>query len=59
MNLRGIINTTKTELEFWKVCGPIAIGIILFVTLGAARHRLWSRRGFFAREGIRDVEAMV
>jgi len=39
MNLQGIIDTTKTESYFWKVCGSIAFIIILFVSLYAFRHK--------------------
>ena len=40
MNLTGIVGTTLTESHFWKVCGSIALLIVLFVVLGAYRHRL-------------------
>ena len=40
MNLTGIVNTTKTEDFFWKVCGSIAFFIVLFTALGAFRHKL-------------------
>ncbi|KAL8969187.1 MAG: hypothetical protein Q9183_002111 [Haloplaca sp. 2 TL-2023] len=49
MNLPGIVDTDRTEGYFWKLCGTIALVIVLGVTLGAARHYLkqvWkSRRG--------------
>ena len=40
MNLTGIVNTTRTETYFWKVCGSLAFIIVLFTALGAFRHRL-------------------
>ena len=40
MNLTGIVNTTKTEDYFWKVCGSVAFFVVLFTALGAFRHRL-------------------
>lgn len=40
MNLAGIVETSKTEIFFWKVCGTAALLIVLIVALGAFRHRL-------------------
>ena len=40
MNLNGVVNTTKTEDFFWKVCGSIAIFVVLVTALGAFRHKL-------------------
>lgn len=40
MNLSGIVNTSKTEDYFWKVCGSVAFLIVLFTALGAFRHKL-------------------
>lgn len=39
MNLTGIVNTNHTEGYFWKVCGSVALLIVLFVVLSAYRHR--------------------
>lgn len=39
MNLTGIVGTAKDESYFWKLCGSIAFFIVLFVALGAFRHR--------------------
>jgi len=43
MNLRGIIDTAKSETYFWKVCGTVGFCIILIVSLYAFRHKLRSR----------------
>jgi Mg2+ and Co2+ transporter CorA len=40
MNLKGIIDTTKTVSYFWRVCGSVAFVIIVLAILGAFRHRL-------------------
>ena len=40
MNLTGIVNTTRTEGFFWKVCGSVAFFVVLFTALGAFRHKL-------------------
>lgn len=40
MNLSGIVDTSKTERYFWKVCGSIAFLIVLVISLSAFRHHL-------------------
>ncbi|KAG9236267.1 hypothetical protein BJ875DRAFT_372475 [Amylocarpus encephaloides] len=42
MNLQGIANTDKTEIYFWKVCGSIGLGLVLFTTFVAFRHKVRS-----------------
>ncbi|KAL8887912.1 MAG: hypothetical protein Q9192_006256 [Flavoplaca navasiana] len=47
MNLSTIVDTNKTEGYFWRVCGSIALFIVLVVTLGASRHwlkQIWKSR---------------
>ena len=55
MNLKGVINTDKTELYFWKVCGSTAFAIVLIVSLYAFRHGVHS--GILAR--MKMAEDMV
>lgn len=43
MNLKGVIDTRKTESYFWKVCGSVAFVIVFAVTLLAFRHSLKRR----------------
>lgn len=33
MNLQGIVDTSKSEIYFWKVCGTVGFLIVLFITL--------------------------
>ncbi|KAL9603603.1 MAG: hypothetical protein Q9219_001106 [cf. Caloplaca sp. 3 TL-2023] len=40
MNLSTIVNTPRTEGYFWKLCGSIALAIVVIVSLGAFRHHL-------------------
>jgi Mg2+ and Co2+ transporter CorA len=40
MNLQGVVNTNRTEADFWKLCGSVSFGIILVVSLAAFRHRI-------------------
>ena len=56
MNLTDVINTTRTQHFFWKVCGSIAFAIVLFVALYAYRHHL--RRVIVSRR-IKSGESMV
>ena len=43
MNLNGIIDTKHSEGYFWKLCGSIALAIVLLVTLFAFRHHFIAR----------------
>ncbi|KAI0569514.1 CorA Mg2+ and Co2+ transporter [Pyrenophora tritici-repentis] len=43
MNLKGIIDTDRTEEYYWKVYGSVAFGIVLLVCLYAFRWRIWQR----------------
>ena len=40
MNIRGIVDSNLNEKWFWRVCGTVAMIIVLVVSLGAFRHRL-------------------
>jgi hypothetical protein len=40
MNLKGIINTNRTEEYYWKVCGSVAFSMVLLVCLYAFRYRI-------------------
>jgi Mg2+ and Co2+ transporter CorA len=40
MNLEGILNSTRTEAYFWKICGSSAFVIILIVCLYAFRYHI-------------------
>ncbi|KAH5379501.1 hypothetical protein HBI49_018820 [Parastagonospora nodorum] len=40
MNLKGIIDTDKTQEYYWKVCGSVAFGIVLLVCIYAFRYRI-------------------
>ena len=40
MNLHGIVDSNLNEKWFWRVCGTVALIIVLVVSLGAFRHRL-------------------
>lgn len=40
MNLKGIIDTDRTETYYWRVCGSVAFGIVLLVCLYAFRYRI-------------------
>ena len=40
MNLKGIIDTERTEQYYWKACGSVAFGIVLLVCLYAFRWRI-------------------
>ncbi|CAF9933208.1 hypothetical protein IMSHALPRED_009091 [Imshaugia aleurites] len=56
MNLNGIVNTSKTETYFWKVCGSVAFLIVLFTALGAFRHRM---RTLLRQRNMKAPSAMV
>ncbi|KAE8864905.1 hypothetical protein PTNB73_05793 [Pyrenophora teres f. teres] len=43
MNLKGIIDTDKSEEYYWKVFGSVAFGIVLLVCLYAFRWRIRQR----------------
>ncbi|KAL8675232.1 MAG: hypothetical protein Q9168_000352 [Polycauliona sp. 1 TL-2023] len=57
MNLSTIVATTKTEGYFWRVCGSIALFIVLFVTLGASRH--WLKQIWKSRRSVKHHYNMV
>ena len=40
MNVQGIINTNRTEADFWKLCGSVSVCIILIISLYAFRQRI-------------------
>jgi Mg2+ and Co2+ transporter CorA len=40
MNLKGILNSSRTEADFWKICGSSAFVIILIVCLYAFRYHI-------------------
>ena len=40
MNLQGIVNSTRSEHYFWRLCGSIALAIVVVVVLWAYRHGL-------------------
>ena len=56
MNLKGIINTDRTEEYYWKVCGSVAFGIVLLVCLYAFRYRI--RQKFWTYRARKDVFAV-
>lgn len=56
MNLKNIVNTTRGEAYFWKVCGSIALLIVVFVVLAAYRHHL---RRMVSRRQIKSSSSMV
>ena len=56
MNLTGIVGTTRGEGYFWKVCGTVALLIVLFVVLGAYRHHL---RQMVSRRQVKAPSSMV
>ncbi|KAI9715407.1 MAG: hypothetical protein M1828_000867 [Chrysothrix sp. TS-e1954] len=43
MNLNGVIDTKHSEGYFWKLCGSIALAIVLLVALFAFRQQFVSR----------------
>ena len=57
MNLSSITGTERTEAYFWKLCGSIAFFIVLFVSLGAFRHRL--KHIWRAHRPVKHAHSMV
>lgn len=56
MNLTGIVGTTHGEGFFWKVCGSIALFIVIFVVLGAYWHHL---KRMISRKQVKVPGSMV
>jgi len=51
MNLNGVLDTNKGEVWFWKVCGMVAILMIVVTSMWAFRKQIWERMfGRFARQ---------
>lgn len=57
MNLSTIVGTAKTEGYFWKVCGSIALCIVVIVSLGAFRHHL--KNAWKSRRPVNPAYSMV
>ena len=57
MNLSTIVNTERTEGYFWKLCGSIALLIVVVVSLGAFRHHL--RHIWNGRRPVKPPSSMV
>ncbi|KAL8772056.1 MAG: hypothetical protein Q9209_002722 [Squamulea sp. 1 TL-2023] len=57
MNLSTFVNTPRTEGHFWKVCGSVALFIVLVVTLGASRH--WLKQMWRSRRRVKHHHDMV
>ncbi|KAL8720978.1 MAG: hypothetical protein Q9225_002260 [Loekoesia sp. 1 TL-2023] len=57
MNLSTITNTERTEGYFWKLCGSIALFIVVVVSLGAFRHHL--RHMWHGRRPVKPPGSMV
>ncbi|KAL8839581.1 MAG: hypothetical protein Q9170_001685 [Blastenia crenularia] len=57
MNLSTIVNTERTEGYFWKLCGSIALFIVVVVSLGAFRHQL--RNTWHGRRPVKPPGSMV
>ncbi|KAI4125314.1 MAG: hypothetical protein LQ338_004328 [Usnochroma carphineum] len=57
MNLSSIVNTEKTEGYFWKLCGSIALIIVVVVALGAFRHHL--RNVWKSRRSVKPTFSMA
>lgn len=43
MNLKGVMNTDRTEEYFWKVCGSISVAIVLITCMYAFRYKVQQR----------------
>ena len=43
MNLKGIMDTDRTEAGFWRMCGTISFCIVLLVVLWSFRYRIVKR----------------
>ncbi|KAF2107093.1 hypothetical protein BDV96DRAFT_558370 [Lophiotrema nucula] len=52
MNLKGVVDTPKSELYFWKVCGTLGFVLFLLVALYAFRQRLKVRVESMMKGGI-------
>ena len=52
MNLAGIVNSELNERWFWRVCGTVALIIVLLVSLGAFRHRMKRMMAGFGRAKV-------
>lgn len=50
MNLQGIVDTDRTEKDFWKVCGSVSIAIILVVGLYAFRYTVQPQTWVFRKQ---------
>ncbi|KAL8784546.1 MAG: hypothetical protein Q9213_003894 [Squamulea squamosa] len=57
MNLSTIVDKPRTEGYFWKVCGSIALFIVLVVTLGASRH--WLKQMWRSRRRVKHHHNIV
>jgi Mg2+ and Co2+ transporter CorA len=56
MNLKGIVDTDKTEEYYWKVCGSVAFSVVLLVCLYAFRFRI--RQSFWGYRTKSEVFAV-
>ena len=43
MNLKGVINTQKTERFFWAVCGSVTVCVVLLTVLFGFKDKLSAR----------------
>ncbi|KAI4186950.1 MAG: hypothetical protein L6R41_003145 [Letrouitia leprolyta] len=57
MNLSTIVNTPRTEGYFWKVCGSIALFIVVVVSLASFRHHL--KHMWHGRRPVKPPGSMV
>lgn len=54
MNLKGVIDTDKTERYFWAVCGSVTVLVVSMTVLFGFKNRLhawiWDDREFTKRK---------
>jgi hypothetical protein len=47
MNIQGIVDTSNTERDFWRVCGTVGFVLFFLIAFYAFKHKLRSRASDF------------
>lgn len=57
MNLKGIVDTSKSEIYFWKLCGTLGFAMFFGIALYAFKHKLKMKVKMVrrARVGVRGA----